>query len=269
MINLTLNKLKNLSETNSNYNCISTYCFENQQNLLNVPILKPLLIIILSGSKIVGDERKLTCNMGEFIFFTNMQSINMRNIPGHSSYFALLIEFEFSDFYNLSHSIETKKINDYTIGKTSNSLYKCVLQFIDCFEWAPKEIVESRRVEIIKLLITLGYENLVCFPNNKETSKKVIDIFMKKRNKKITIDKICKEIFMSKSTLYRKLKSEGENIQKIKEKVLMGKAIHLLQTTNLPTEHIAEMVGYSSSIRFSQRFKSYFGLTPKELKNTK
>lgn len=74
---------------------------------------------------------------------------------------------------------------------------------------------------------------------------------------------------MSESTLYRKLKAEGENIQKLKEKILMGKAIHLLQTTNLSIERISEQVGYASSLRFSQRFKSYFGLTPRDLRNTR
>ncbi|MWP63017.1 Helix-turn-helix domain-containing protein [Gilliamella bombicola] len=267
MINNITNKLNSLDAIINSSPCISTYRSKKRQILLNIPILKPLLIIILNGHKLVGNKTKYTCNVGEFIFFTNMQSVDMRNIPSNSNYLALLIEFEFSDFYNLPLKTEKIKYEGYTTGSINDSLGKCVLQFIDMIDWAPPEILEGRRIEIIKLLISMGYENLSYLPNHKETTQKVINLF--RENNKITTAEICKKVCMSESTLYRKLRSEGENILKIKEKILMGKAIHLLQTTNLSIERVSEQVGYASSLRFSQRFKLYFGLTPRDLKNTK
>lgn len=146
-----------------------------------MPILKPLFIIILDGHKIIGNQTKLTCNLGEFIFFTDMQSIDMRNIPSNSNYMALLIEFEFSDFYDLPFKTENNKHSDYTVGRINDSLCKCVLQFIDMIDWAPQEILESRRKEIIKLLITMGYDNLGYLPNRQETTQKVSNLFKKKQ----------------------------------------------------------------------------------------
>lgn len=64
-----IEKLKQLSEANSNSNYISIYTSKKQQNLSNIPILKPLLIIILSGCKVIGNKTKLACNTGDFIFF--------------------------------------------------------------------------------------------------------------------------------------------------------------------------------------------------------
>lgn len=267
IINKITDKLNNLNDVINSYPYISTYRSKKRQILLNTPILKPLLIIILDGHKIVGNKTKLACNVGEFIFFTNMQSVDMRNIPSNSNYLALLIEFEFSDFCNLPLKTEKNKYEGYTTGIINDALGKCVLQFIDMLDWAPQEILEGRRIEIIKFLISMGYENLGYLPNHKETTQKVSSLF--RENNKITTAEICKKIYMSESTLYRKLRSEGENIQKIKEKILMGKAIHLLQTTNLSIENISEQIGYASSVRFSQRFKLYFGLTPRDLKNTK
>lgn len=267
MINKIINKLNTLNDTINTYSGISIYSAKKRQILLNTPILKPLLIIILDGHKLIGNKTKLTCNMGEFIFFTTMQSVDIRNIPCHSNYLALLIEFEYSDFYDLPFKTEKKKYEGYTIGAVNDSLGKCVLQFIDMLEWAPQEILEGRRIEIIKLLIAMGYDNLGYLPNYKETSQKVINLF--REDNKMTTAEICKKICMSESTLYRKLRSEGENIQKIKEKILMGKAMYLLQATNISIERISEQVGYASSLRFSQRFKSYFGLTPRDLRNTK
>ena len=266
---LEIERLKTLSTTLNHKKCVSTYKSKLQQDLSNIPILKPLLVVVLNGCKIVGNETKVACNVGNFVFFTDVQTMNMRNIPANTNYFAVLVEFEFSDFDNNIINNNTNKSETYTFGKANNALYKCISQLIECLDWATEDIIENRRKEIINLLVSSGYQNLAHLPNQKETTQKVIEIFKKNDNKKITIDDVSKEICMSKATLYRKLKFEGENIQKIKEKVLMGRALHLLQTSSLSTEHVATMVGYSSTARFSQRFRAYFGLSPKELKNTK
>lgn len=267
MKHIILNKLKELIHSNGHISGVSTYCSKDQQRLINVPILKPLLVIIINGSKIVGTQPELSCHAGDFIFFTHTQSISIRNIPANSNYFALLIEFEPADFNHIIHTA-TPKIEAFTVGKVSDVFYQCILQFIECTTWAPQEIVTSRRIEMINLLIHLGYKNITCNASYKETMNKVIDIIRHHRHGKIGINEICKQIGMSESALYRKLKLEGETVQKIKEKVLMGEALHLLQTTTLSIDHIAGIIGYSSAARFSQRFESHFGLTPKALKKT-
>lgn len=269
MINFIVNKLNILNIENK---CISVYSSEKKQVLLNVSIIKPLLILVLKGKKVVGDKIKHVCDTGDFVFFSSMQSIHMRNIPDSSKYLALLIEFDFSDFekatINIGNTSNVQKMaTDYKIGKPNDSLYKCLIQFIDCLEWASQEIIDNRKVEIINVLTSLGCEFLINSFHRKKISEKVIELI--EFNNNITHVDICKEIGLSEATLYRKLTSEGKSFKKLKDKVLMGKAIHLLQTTNISISNISEMVGYSSSVRFNQRFKSYFGLTPKELKNTK
>jgi len=266
---LEIERLKTLSTTLNHKKCVSTYKSKQQQDLSNIPILKPLLVVVLNGCKIVGNETKVACNVGNFVFFTDVQTMNMRNIPANTNYLAVLVEFEFSDFDNNLINNNANKSETYTFGKANSALYKCISQLVECLDWATEDIIENRRKEIINLLANSGYPNLAYLPGQKETTLKVIEIFKRNDNKKITIDDVSKEICMSKATLYRKLKFEGENIQKIKEKVLMGRALHLLQTSSFSTEHIATMVGYSSTARFSQRFRAYFGLSPKELKNTK
>lgn len=267
-ISLILNNLEKPHQENPAYKKVFLYRAQKQQNILNAPILKPLLIVILEGEKIIGQHHKKTCTAGNFIFFTNIQSMSMRNIPNHSRYAALLIEFEFLDFYNESTTDQIERPSDYTIGNADDALYKCLLQFIECLDWATKEIIESRRKEIIQLLIAQGYKNLGFSSNHKITSRKVIEIIQNTTHHPPTMECICREIGMSPSTLYRKLQLEGESMQGIKDKILMGKALHLLQTTHYSPEYISTLVGYASYFRFSQKFKSYFGLMPKELKNT-
>ena len=86
---------------------------------------------------------------------------------------------------------------------------------------------------------------------------------------KLTNDYICQQLAMSESTLRRKLKMEGTTIQVIKDRAKLGLGLHLLQTTLFPIGIIADKCGYHSQSRFTDRFKSHFGLTPSELRKTK
>ena len=67
----------------------------------------------------------------------------------------------------------------------------------------------------------------------------------------------------------RKLKQEGTSIQDIKDQVKLGAGLHLLQTTLEPIGLIAQICGYHSQSRFTDRFKARFGLTPSQLRKTK
>ena len=78
---LEIERLKTLSTTVDDKKCVSTYKSRLQQDLSNIPILKPLLVVVLNGCKIVGNETKVACNVGNFVFFTDVQTMNMRNIP--------------------------------------------------------------------------------------------------------------------------------------------------------------------------------------------
>jgi len=65
------------------------YTSIKEQNLLNVPIAKPLLIVVLSGHKELGVDNELICQSGEFIFLSDSPAINMRNIPKDNEYLTI------------------------------------------------------------------------------------------------------------------------------------------------------------------------------------
>lgn len=92
MVNL-LNTIK--STINEKHELpFAVYSSIKEQHLLNVPIVKPILIVVLSGDKELGKDNEFVCHSGEFIFLSDSPSINMRNIPKDKEYFALLIEFD-------------------------------------------------------------------------------------------------------------------------------------------------------------------------------
>lgn len=245
----------------------SVYSSIKEQNLLNVPIVKPLLIIVLNGDKELGKDPQLTCHAGDFVFLSSNPAINMRNVPKGKEYLALLIEFDYQDFNGLQVSTLNKQ--SYCIGKTTASLEKCLQQFVESSQWAPQQICSLRKREIIALLCHIGYKDILSMLGNPKIGHRLHDMFCKQNFHQLSIEEICSQLAMSESTLRRKLKAEGTSVQEIKDQARFGLGLHLLQTTHYPIVLIAEKCGYKSQSRFTDRFKGRFGLTPSELRKTK
>lgn len=245
----------------------SVYSSVHEQKLLDVPIAKPLLIVVISGDKELGKNNEIRCQSGEFIFLSDSPSINMRNIPKDNAYFAMLIEFSYEDFDGIPN-VGTEKA-EYFIGEVALALEKSLQQFVECAAWAPKNICALRKKEILMLIYHLGYTDVVSMMGKQKISHRIHDLFHEKNFHDVTTDYICKRLAMSESTLRRKLISEGTSVQDIKDRARLGLGLHLLQTTAEPIGLVAEKCGYYSQSRFTSRFKAHFGLTPSELRKTK
>ncbi|NRA59769.1 MAG: helix-turn-helix transcriptional regulator [Psychrobium sp.] len=250
----------------------AVYTSIKEQNLRNVPIAKPLLIVVLSGVKELGKNNELICHTGQFIFLADSPAINMRNIPKDDEYFSLLIEFEHADFNAIktthAHGVDKYK-NNYCIGETTRQLEQCLQQFIECCVWAPESIWTLRKREIIELLCHLGHQEILSMVGKSNIGHRLHDMFCQQNFDEISISYICNELAMSESTLRRKLALEGSTVQEIKDQAKLGLGLHLLQTTKLSVAIIAQKCGYQSPSRFTDRFKGRFGLTPSALRKTK
>ncbi|MEF1175183.1 helix-turn-helix domain-containing protein, partial [Vibrio sinaloensis] len=60
----------------------------------------------------------------------------------------------------------------------------------------------------------------------------------------------------------------GLQYRELLAEVRLNHALHLMQSTPWSTLNLAQMCGYQSEERFSQRFKNKFGITPKEYMKT-
>jgi AraC-like DNA-binding protein len=245
----------------------SVYTSFREQNLLNVPVVKPLLIIVLNGDKELGKNNELVCHSGDFIFLSSSPSINMRNIPKNMEYFAMLIEFDYQDFDGIQVNSSNKQ--DYFIGKVTPTLEQCLKQFVESSLWAPTQLWSNRRREIIALLCHMGHKEILSMVGNPKIGHRLNEMFSANCSQQLTIEQICDQLAMSESTLRRKLKAEGTSLQDIKDQSRLGFGLHLLQTTQHSIALIAEECGYQSQSRFTDRFKRRFGLTPSELRKTK
>lgn len=103
------------------------------------------------------------------------------------------------------------------------------------------------------------------------------DVFFKRLNASIEknlgdedydIQKLCEDMAMSKSQLYRKFKAlTNQSAARYIRKLRMKKARRLLQDTDLNITEVGYEVGMKSLSTFSQLFKEEFGESPREFMN--
>ena len=87
-------------------------------------------------------------------------------------------------------------------------------------------------------------------------------------NPALDIPFICKEIGMSKTSLYNKLKAITDmGANDYINKYRMEQAIVLVKTTDLTFTEISDQVGFTTLRYFSTAFKQYTGMTPTQYKN--
>lgn len=245
----------------------SVYSSHKEQIITNVPIIKPLLIFILSGAKQLGTCDSVECLSGSFVFLSNSPRIDMRNIPIQEEYFAVLINFEDEDFSELPKSSAQSKM--FFQGDINSILASALCQFMEFSSIAPLQLMRLRKREILEIIYHSGYKDVCNIVQSQRLSEKVQAMISNDISCDWSVELIASNLFMSASTLRRKLKSEGNHIQDIKNRVRLGHGLHLLQTTTFHISHIAEQCGYQSQSRFTEQFKLLFGMTPREIRKTK
>ena len=81
----------------------------------------------------------------------------------------------------------------------------------------------------------------------------------------INIDKMCKEIGVSHSSLYRKIKDQtGLTLNELIRQVKMKKAAQLIKSKKFTVAEIMDETGFSNHSYFAKCFKNEFGMSPRE-----
>ncbi|MGS2718647.1 helix-turn-helix transcriptional regulator [Eionea flava] len=246
----------------------SVYTSVKEQHIVNVPIVKPLLICILSGNKKLGRQGEIICPFQSFVFLSNNPTIDMRNIPSDGEYFALLVEFEDSDFDCLPASVDNV-VTPLIQGSINGVLENTLQQFVEWSATALPAMWHIRRQEILQVLFYLGYHQITSAYISSNISYRLHKLISQDITQKMGITQFASALAMSESTLRRKLHSEGLSFQSIKENVRLGHGLHLLQSSRISIGAVAEQCGYHSPSRFTQKFKQLFGVTPSELRKTR
>lgn len=80
-----------------------------------------------------------------------------------------------------------------------------------------------------------------------------------------SVDKFSREIGMSRSNLYLKIKAiTGESVTAFIKRIRFGKAVELMESRQYTIAEISNMSGFNSPSYFSTAFKQYYGCIPSE-----
>lgn len=243
------------------------YSSVKEQQILNIPIVKPLLVCVLDGRKQLGDDGEIECAAGSFVFLSNKPRIDMRNIPGGAEYFALLVEFEHDDFNCLPP--KQAKTEPFIQGEINQAFQQTLQQFVEWSAFAPPAMWAVRRQEILQLMYHLGYRQVTAIAEPPSLSHKLHSLISADLASDMNADVLAARLALSESTLRRKLAAEGTSLQAIKDKARLSYGLHLVQTTFDPIGRVAERCGFQSQSRFTDKFRQFFGVTPTELRKTR
>ena len=101
-----------------------------------------------------------------------------------------------------------------------------------------------------------------------DTIKEVHDFLLKNLDKRLTINELAKKFYMNPTTLKLVFKSVyGVSLANHTNVHRMEKAALLLSTTEKSIAEISSSVGYASQSKFTQVFKSAYGLSPSEYRS--
>ncbi len=77
-----------------------------------------------------------------------------------------------------------------------------------------------------------------------------------------TVNAVCTHLAMSRRSLQRKLKEEGENFQSVLEATRSELSMHYLKRADLSVQEISYLLAYRDPNSFYRAFHGWTGMTP-------
>ena len=210
------------------------------------------LAYMLSGSaRIVTEGHTLTVSEGDVFY-----------IPKNLSY---------ESFWYGDPSIEFISLGFTFLPAFHNESYS--IQKIDATDEEKREIrafseKQLRSAEKVAALYSLLAAFLPKMKRASSSKSSELVIKVKKyisEHPKETVKEVAKIFTVSESGLYSLFKKHSDvSINDYRERCVMRAAREKLISSDTPIEEISESLSFSSSSYFRKRFKSYFGISPRE-----
>lgn len=87
-------------------------------------------------------------------------------------------------------------------------------------------------------------------------------------NPSISNPELAEQCMVSEATLYQAFKKSADiTPNTMKNSILLEKARDILISGDKPIEYISDLLGYSSASYFRKKFKEYFGISPRKMRN--
>jgi AraC-like DNA-binding protein len=176
--------------------------------------------------------------------------------------------FDNPEFNGISKLLSRSKYGLHFSKKVSQDLKRNLLEFSDLS--APEQSIHLLSI-LYKLSNTEDYIKLSttdmrqCTAGKPERIDRVIKFLSDHYAKKITLEDVAKEAYMTTNSFCRFFKKmTNKSFTQFLNEIRIRNAARLLVQENTPISSICYTVGYNSITNFNKQFKQVMGATPKE-----
>lgn len=231
----------------------------------------PSLIFVQSGrKKIHAGGKTFVADEGEMLAVGAGTEVEVTNaLPPAGPYEAFCFSFD----PQLSGSTESQRAAVKTIS-TAAVIGRPPRYLLAAFQRAaascesgadlPDCIVRHQFQEVLLGLEQLGWR--FDARGVTRTSARLRRLLSADPAKRWKMSAVGKQLGMSEATLRRRLADEALGFREIITQVRMGRALMLLQSSELSVTQIAFEVGYESISQFTAKFRRHFGQSPGRLR---
>ncbi|OWP84543.1 hypothetical protein BWK59_04785 [Flavobacterium davisii] len=264
----------------NHFDC-AVYFYNAQQSSKNIPVTftHNVLCLLLSGHKeVISNQNNISIQNNQFFLLQSGNSLMTERLIGESGYNSILFFFSdhfLNDFLS-KKQIHLKKTNDSS--QTVLDLHKD--PYVSLFEKSvlllKNDFNQSSLLTYIKLEEILLYllhkesDRIINFFQNtlsRNKNKSIKDIVQQYENNHLTVEELAFLSNMSISSFKRKF---AEIYQISPKKYFISKRMEKARNElilNKRPSDIYHELGYENLSAFSNEFKKYYGVSPKNFKD--
>lgn len=249
---------------------ISTFQAKHSQKLRNVTMHSPSLIQILSGNKeLFWKENSITLSNSTLLLCHAGSSLSFENRPDKGPFLSRMFSFHCLPEEKIIQLNDGVNIGDQPIVSNSKSLEGTLNALATLDLSAMSE--STQKYWVMPLFQQLAEKGCLhhLFPQKHISFRCKLSHYLSLTpGDAHPLESVAEKFAMSRATLIRKLKKEDTQYRELLAEVRLNHALNLMQDRQWSVIQLAQMCGYQSEERFSQRFRKRYGLSPSDYMRT-
>ncbi|XZG69637.1 helix-turn-helix domain-containing protein [Chitinibacteraceae bacterium HSL-7] len=253
--------------------------FRDEVRVLRAPFFWSALIIVLAGEKeLIRSDHVLRCRPGQWIAVGAGEEISFRNLPDtRAGFFAgLVIAADpawMKPFAERYADALPAIADDAPIFTPDGACWRALHDYVDHVLLPnptpfDETLAEHRWQTLWLALARQGVARRLMTLKSNNWRERVLHQIGADPAAPWRMSDVARRLLTTEATLRRRLSAEGLTFADLLADVRMDRALYLVMKTDEPVQRVAEACGYASPSRFTDAFRSRYGLTPSALRTT-
>ncbi len=238
--------------------------------LIGLGLLCQLYAVSVREKIINWETHSLTVDNNQIMLFPCGHEFYIANYPEAGLYLAEMLCFpielieKFKNFFAVTD--QTRNKTGFCLPQNPELIYCWEQLKISIFRGFSTQIQEHLSMAVL-LSLGVNHANYLLLSDSKQSLiSHCYNLLLSEPGAKWTANKVARYLYISVSTLHRRLANEGVSFQSILDDVRLNNALSAIQTTIKSISEIARENGYKCPSRFTERFHNRFKITPRGLR---